>query len=66
MIGAGKVTEYRAYIVGNDGHFQKSNGFVSVDDAAAIEHAKQFVDGHDVELWSAERFVTKLDRHKPV
>jgi hypothetical protein len=51
---------YRAYIVGLDGHFSWSNEFFAPDDDAACEHARQYVDGHDVELWSGGRFVAKL------
>jgi hypothetical protein len=31
------------------------------DDAEAIAKAKPLVDGHDVELWSGERLVTRLE-----
>jgi hypothetical protein len=52
--------EYRAYVLGPDGHFLLSEEFVAANDDAAFEHVRQFVDGHDVELWSGERFVAKL------
>jgi len=55
------MAEYRAYIVGDDGHFMGFEGLVCSDDAQAIENAKCLVDGHDVELWSGERFVTRLN-----
>jgi hypothetical protein len=55
--------ENRAYIVGRDGHFIGSRTFVAANDDAAFEHARKIVDGHDVELWSGERFVVRLD-HK--
>jgi hypothetical protein len=32
------------------------------DDSAAIESAKQLVDGHDIELWQRDRMVAKLPR----
>jgi hypothetical protein len=54
------AVEYRAYVVGLDGHFLGSHSFVAANDDAAFEHARQFVDNHDVELWSGERFVAKL------
>jgi hypothetical protein len=54
--------EYRAYVVGPDGHFVNSHEFVAENDDAAREHACQFVDGHDVELWAAGRFVAKLKK----
>jgi hypothetical protein len=52
--------EHRAYVVGPDGHFLWSKEFVAENDDAAFEHTRQFVDGHDVELWSGGRFVAKL------
>jgi hypothetical protein len=32
------------------------------DDDAAMERAKQLVDGHDVELWQNERKIARFDR----
>jgi hypothetical protein len=52
--------EYRAYTVGPDGHFKYARDFVAVNDDAALEHARQFVDGHDVEMWSGARLIAKL------
>ena len=57
------MAEYRAYVVGKDGHIQSSRAFVCENDADAIVWAKQLVDGHDVELWSGERFVVRIN-HK--
>jgi hypothetical protein len=54
------VAEYRAYVVGDDGHFVNFEGFVAADDGEAIVRAKRLVDGHDIELWSGERFVIRL------
>ncbi len=51
---------YQAYIVGPDGHFVGAEGFFAPNDEAAYEYARQFVDGHDVELWSGNRYVAKL------
>jgi hypothetical protein len=59
-----KTAEYRAYRVGIDGHFIDAIGFECKDDEAAVEHAKQFLDGYDVELWSGTRPVTTLERRK--
>jgi hypothetical protein len=57
------MADYRAYIVGRDGHFIASRVFVCDDDNDAIEWANQLVEGHDIELWNEDRFVTQL-RHK--
>ena len=53
---------YRAYSVGIDGHFVGFEALVCADDAEAIEKAKRFVDGHDIELWSGDRFLIRLSR----
>jgi hypothetical protein len=55
------MPEYRAYIIGGDGHFVNFEGMICRDDGEAIAKAKQLVDGHDVELWQCERFVKRLD-----
>jgi hypothetical protein len=57
-----KETGYRAYIVGPDGHFTNSHEFFAENDDEAFERARQFVDGHDVELWDSGRFVARLQR----
>jgi len=54
------VNEYRAYIVGQDGHFTGYRAFRCHDDEQAIAWAGQLLDGQDVELWSGERFVVLL------
>jgi hypothetical protein len=50
------VPEYRVYFVGPDGHFFNFKPLSCGSD--------QLVDGHAVELWSGERFITKL-KHEP-
>jgi hypothetical protein len=59
-----EMTEYRAFIVGDDGHVIGYRAFKSADDSDAIVWAKQLVDGHDVELWSAGRLVVRLHQAK--
>jgi chromosomal replication initiation ATPase DnaA len=44
------MPEYRAYIIGSDGHFQSSVPLICPDDETAKDQAKQLVDGHDVEI----------------
>jgi len=56
------MPDYRIYIVGRDGHFQRSKALLDcVDDVAAIAAATQLIDGHDVELWHRDRKVGVLD-----
>jgi hypothetical protein len=56
------MPEYRAYLVGTDGHFYSSVPLECLDDEAASEQAKQFVDGHDVELWQRDRKIATFER----
>jgi hypothetical protein len=58
------MPNYRAYVVGADGHFYKSVALDAPDDAAATTTAKQLVDGHDVELWQRDRTIAKFERKK--
>jgi hypothetical protein len=64
---AATVAEYRVYQVGLDGHFISFHAFTCENDGEAIERAQRLVDGHDVELWSGERFLIKLEcaQHGP-
>jgi hypothetical protein len=54
------MREYRAYIVGLDGHFIGFKPLVCTDDFEATAKAKRLVDGHDIELWSGDRFIVRL------
>ena len=57
------MRDYRAYILGIDGHrFVRVKEFSSghPDDEAALSAAKQLIDGHDVELWDCGRLVARL------
>lgn len=56
------MPEYRAYIIGPDGHFQDSVHLLCPDDEAAKEQARQLIDGHDVELWQRDRKVAIFNR----
>jgi len=55
------MAEYRAYTVGHDGHFIGFEPLVCADDVDAIEQAKRLVDGYDIELWSGDRLVIRLE-----
>ena len=54
------MPDYRAYVVGNNGHVLKRYDFQSPDDAAALEHARQHVTDKDVEVWQLDRAVGTL------
>jgi hypothetical protein len=53
--------DYRAYVVGPEGRFSRPPHIFSAEnDDAALEHARQLVDGYDIELWSGARLVFRL------
>ena len=55
------MTHYRIYRVGADDHFEGRPLVLDcANDEAAIEAAKQFVDGCDIELWQGCREVARL------
>ena len=54
------MVDYRAYFVGSDGHFIRFVGLSCSDDAEAIEQARRLMEGHDIELWSGDRFIVRL------
>jgi len=56
------MSDYRAYIIGIDGHrFVRAEFFSNhPDDATAKAAAKKLIDGHDVELWDRNRFVVRF------
>jgi len=56
------MPEYRVYVIGEDGHFQKSIPLVCTGDDEARQHAEQLVDGHDVELWHRDRKIATFER----
>jgi len=58
------MADYRAYIMGPDGHVQNRVELRCDDDAEARRLARQVVDGHDVELWQLDRHIETL-RHTP-
>jgi hypothetical protein len=55
------MPEYRAYIVGDDGHSIGFEPLICRDDKQAFAKAQRLVDGHDAELWSGGRFVIRLE-----
>ena len=56
------MADYRAYLVGTDGHFIRAIELLCPDDNTAKEYAKKLVDGHDVELWQGKRRLATFER----
>ena len=49
------MREYRAYVMGSDGHISRRVDLVCENEQVAKERAKQLVNGQAVELWELER-----------
>jgi len=54
------MREYRAYLIGRDGHILHRVDLLCADDEAAKERALLLMDGHTVELWQGDRLVLTL------
>jgi hypothetical protein len=54
------MLEYRAYLIGRNGHIVYRVDILCVDDEAAKERAELLVDSHTVELWQGARLVARL------
>src|ERR1700730_10996411 len=58
---SGTVSNYRAYIIGHDGHFLGAEILSEcTDDETAEKAAQKLVGGHSVELWDRDRLVNRL------
>jgi hypothetical protein len=55
-----QMTDYRVYIVGDDDRIMKRIDLDCADDSAAIEYAKQYIDGRDIELWQGDRRIARF------
>src|SRR3954469_2537028 len=60
--GSQQMQEYRAFIMGPDGHVQSRVDRRCNDEDEAVALARQLVDGHDVELWQLDRQI-EIFRH---
>jgi hypothetical protein len=51
---------YRAYFIDKDDRVESFKPVEADSDEEALEAARQFVDGHDVEVWLLDRMVGRL------
>jgi hypothetical protein len=56
------MTHYRAYAVQFDGNFDGYQSLNCSDDEDAIGKARRLSDSSAIELWSGERFITRLEQ----
>ena len=57
------MPEYRAYMIGHEGHFVGYEPLVCADDGEAIEKAKLLSRQHPVELWCGPRLVISIPKY---
>ena len=55
---------YRAYLIGEDNCVTSYRAIEAATDEEALQSAKQFVDGHDVEVWLLDREIGRLNRDR--
>jgi hypothetical protein len=55
------MSDYRVYVVDDDDHIKDRIELDCADDSAAIEYAKQYLNGHDIELWQRDRRIARFD-----
>ena len=53
---------YRAYFIDKDDRVESFKPVEADSDEEALEAARQFVDGHDVEVWLLDRMVGRLTK----
>ena len=56
--------DYRAYLLDEHGHIIDSRLFVAPNDQAALNHAYQYANGRDVEVWHRSRRIGLIP-HEP-
>jgi len=56
------MPEYRACLIGSDGHFDDAVHLNCANDDKAIQYAKALADGYDVELWQLDRLVATFPK----
>jgi hypothetical protein len=55
--------EYRVFFLESDAYITQPPQIIEcADDQEAIEKAKQFIDGRDIELWEKSRCVVRFAR----
>jgi hypothetical protein len=62
--GRGGGATYRAYLIDENDRVVSYKAVEACSDAEALQAARQFVDGCDVEVWHLDRKIGRLDRVK--
>jgi hypothetical protein len=53
---------YRAYLIDHDDRVVDYRPVAANTDQEALEKSRQYVDGHDVEVWYLDRMIGRLNQ----
>lgn len=53
---------YRAYLIDRDDRVINYRAVPAKTDGEALEKSRQYVDGHDVEVWYLDRMVGRISK----
>jgi hypothetical protein len=57
--------DYRAFIIGEDGHVKGREDLLCENETEAVEKAKQLVDGDDIELGHRDHRIARFRHNEP-
>jgi hypothetical protein len=55
------MSGYRVYVIDDSDHIIDRIDLDCADDNAAIEYAKRYINGRDIELWQMDRRIARFD-----
>jgi hypothetical protein len=56
-----QMSDYRVYVIDEGDRIVDRVDLDCADDNSAIEYAKQYINGKDVELWQRDRRIARFD-----
>jgi hypothetical protein len=56
------MPDFRVYFIGDDGHIASVREIADMPEAKAIAQARQWLNGHDLEVWQGDRQVAILSK----
>lgn len=57
------MPDFRVYFIGDDGHILNVREIADMAESKAIAQARQWLDGHDLEVWQDDRQVAILSKN---
>jgi hypothetical protein len=63
--GSVVASEYRAYVLDGNDQIVARHEFEAENSTEALETARRYVNGHDVEVWQRKHIIGRLRSDKP-